>query len=234
MNSFLNPTAAQQKAWQLLGLKRYLRRSDVRALHRQHLSTQIASGSVQENPQNPQNPQNALVQAKEILPQILDNQASAAPMVAPPPAVRETRSAQRQKLGDIDIFTLAQCSLVLKEELAFVLPPLWFDGAWRLFAHVQEAVLLHNALARCDYPQAAAIFATLQDWQSDAAPQGDTLPEIACSNYVLLGDEHLAQQAQTLLKTTGRRITHPALALHAAPSKRRLWLDLLQLRGILS
>ena len=231
MNSFLNPTAAQQKAWQLLGLKRYLRRSDVRALHRQHLSTQIASGSVQENPQNPQN---ALVQAKEILPQILDNQASAAPMVAPPPAVRETRSAQRQKLGDIDIFTLAQCSLVLKEELAFVLPPLWFDGAWRLFAHAQEAVLLHNALARCDYPQAAAIFATLQDWQSDAAPQGDTLPEIACSNYVLLGDEHLAQQAQTLLKTTGRRITHPALALHAAPSKRRLWLDLLQLRGILS
>lgn len=234
MNSFLNPTPAQQKAWQLLGLKRYLRRSDVRALHRQHLSTQIASGSVQENPQNPQNPQNALVQAKEILPQILDNQASAAPMVAPPPAVRETRSAQRQKLGDIDIFTLAQCSLVLKEELAFVLPPLWFDGAWRLFAHAQEAVLLHNALARCDYPQAAAIFATLQDWQSDAAPQGDTLPEIACSNYVLLGDEHLAQQTQTLLKTTGRRITHPALALHAAPSKRRLWLDLLQLRGILS
>lgn len=231
MNSFLNPTAAQQKAWQLLGLKRYLRRSDVRALHRQHLSTQIASGSMQENPQNPQN---ALVQAKEILPQIFAPETSTTLMAAPPPAVRETRSAQRQKLGDIDIFALAQCSLVLKEELAFVLPPLWFDGAWRLFAHAQEAVLLHNALARCDYPQAAAIFATLQDWQSDAAPQGDTLPEIACSNYVLLGDEHLAQQAQTLLKTTGRRITHPALALHAAPSKRRLWLDLLQLRGILS
>lgn len=228
MNSFLNPTAAQQKVWQLLGLKRYLRRSDVRALHRQHLSTQIASGPTQENPQN------ALVQGKEILPQILAPETSAASIAAPPPAVRETRPTQQQKLGDIGIFALAQCSLVLKEELAFVLPPLWFDRAWRLFAHAQEAVLLHNALARCDYPQAAAIFATLQDWQSDAAPQGETLPEIACSNYVLLGDEHLAQQVQTLLKATERRITHPALALRSASSKRRLWLDLLQLRGILS
>lgn len=227
MKPFLNPTAAQQKAWQLLGLKRYLRRNDVRAFYAQHLSAEIAA-PVQENPQN------ALLQVKEILPQMFASETSAAPIAAPPPAVRETRLAQRQKLGDIGIFALAHCSIVLKEELAFVLPPLWFDGAWRLFAHAQEAVLLHNALARCDYPQAAAIFAALKDWQSDTAPQGEALPEIACSDYVLLGDEHLAQQAQTLLNTVGHRITHPALALHSAPPKRRLWLDLLQLRGILS
>lgn len=252
VHALLNPSAAQQKAWQLLGYKRYVSRAAVRAYH-EHIHVDNAEPLVDAPPTSVNSLQPNLVHSEIVHSEIAHREArsekvlpnlaakNAAQSAAAKPAIAQTAPVIRAiDFGVSQLLPLSSASIIYNAEQALLLPLLhWQAGSWRLFAAAEEGQLLHSAFLRMGYPQAAAMLAPLLDWQTDAAPQAAAVnTEISSrlrdKTWCYLGNPALASVGAALFAQAGKSLTHPALALRSGEHKRQLWQQLLQLRGYFS
>lgn len=226
----LAPSDSLKKAWQLLGYRRYLPRVSLSAGGLSAPAASIVPSEVAVSLSAAHQLKSQSKEAEFLDPALPDVPAAAVPDTAQTVLVRQ----------GVSIIDHHDFTLLYTEKASLCLPPLWSsrDGHYQVFAHESECGFLRqvfNVMAMPDFaallnaldaplaqPRLSGKASGLKEWQALAPKATIIMGRFAALERAL----RESSEADAVFLSC----THPYLAMQSAADKKRLWLDLLNIK----